>query len=190
MKSIIIAPRRYVQGKNVLAEAGTYLAMLGNKALVLWDPVVKGLIGETLLASMAEAGVEAVPVDFNGETTHDEAKRVAAIAKEAGVDAIIGCGGGKTLDTGKGAAVEIGAKIVTIPTIASNDSPTSAASVWYDETHMFLGFDYDEKTDDEAERYRFLWRLFRYENGPKEGKKLDLLFIPIIRSEPDGETDE
>jgi glycerol dehydrogenase len=108
---------------------------------VLWDPVVKGLIGETLLASMAEAGVEAVPVDFNGETTHDEAARVAAIAKEAGVDAIIGCGGGKTLDTGKGAAVEMGAKIVTIPTIASNDSPTSAASVWYDENHMFLGFD-------------------------------------------------
>ena len=62
MKSIIIAPRRYVQGKNVLAEAGTYVAMLGKKALTPWDPVVKGLIGDTLLRSLEEAGVEAVPV--------------------------------------------------------------------------------------------------------------------------------
>jgi glycerol dehydrogenase len=30
---------------------------------------------------------------------------------------------------------------VTCPTIASNDSPTSAASVWYDENHNFIGFD-------------------------------------------------
>jgi len=130
-----------VQGKNVLAEAGTYVAMLGTKALILWDPIVKGLIGDTVLASLAEAGVEAIPVDFTGETTREEAARVAAIAKEHGVDAIIGCGGGKTLDTGKGAAVEIGAKIVTIPTIASNDSPTSAASVWYGADGNFLGFD-------------------------------------------------
>ena len=34
-----------------------------------------------------------------------------------------------------------GIKMVTCPTIASNDSPTSAASVWYDENHNFVGFD-------------------------------------------------
>jgi len=35
MKSILIAPRRYVQGRDVLREAGRYVAMLGKKALVL-----------------------------------------------------------------------------------------------------------------------------------------------------------
>ena len=30
MKSVLIAPRKYVQGANVLAETGTYAAMLGK----------------------------------------------------------------------------------------------------------------------------------------------------------------
>jgi len=141
MKSILIAPRRYVQGKDVLKEAGRYVAMLGKKALVLWSPRIKGLIGPTLLPSLKEAGVEALDVEFRGETTRAEAARVAEIAKGAAADAIIGAGGGKCMDTAKGAAVLLGVKMITCPTIASNDTPTSAATVWYDEQGNFLGFD-------------------------------------------------
>lgn len=141
MKSILIAPRRYVQGRDVLKEAGRYVAMLGKKVLVLWSPRIQGLIGPTLLPSLKEAGVEAVEVQFQGETTKAEAARVAKIARESGAPVILGAGGGKCMDTAKGAAVEVGAKIVTCPTIASNDTPTSAATVWYDEGGNFLGFD-------------------------------------------------
>jgi glycerol dehydrogenase len=141
MKAILIAPRRYVQGKDVLKEAGRYVAMLGKKALVLWSPRIKGLIGPTLLPSLKEAGVEVVDVQFRGETTKAEAARVAQIARQAGADVILGAGGGKCMDTAKGAAVQAGTKMVTCPTIASNDTPTSAATVWYDEQGNFLGFD-------------------------------------------------
>ena len=27
----------------------------------------------------------------------------------------------------------------------------------------------------------FLWRFFRYENDPEDGKKVDVLFIPVWR---------
>ena len=37
----LIAPRKYVQGRGVLAEIGTYLAMLGRRPLLLWDETVK-----------------------------------------------------------------------------------------------------------------------------------------------------
>ena len=49
MKIVFIAPRKYVQGRGVMAEIGPYLAMLGKKPLLVWDTVVKQLVGETVL---------------------------------------------------------------------------------------------------------------------------------------------
>jgi glycerol dehydrogenase len=53
----------------------------------------------------------------------------------------MGVGGGKTLDTAKAAAAAAGAKMVTCPTVASNDSPTSSFTVWYDEQGNCIGFE-------------------------------------------------
>jgi glycerol dehydrogenase len=53
----------------------------------------------------------------------------------------VGLGGGKILDVAKAVAVDLGLKMVTCPTIASNDSPTSAASVWYDKEGNFVNFE-------------------------------------------------
>ena len=48
MKTVLIGPRKYVQGRGVLAELGDYLKLLGAKPLVLWDPCVKGIVGPTV----------------------------------------------------------------------------------------------------------------------------------------------
>ena len=45
---------------------------------------------------------------------------------------------------------------------------------------VFPGFTYDSKTNGYS-KTSFLWRFFRYENDPEEGKKFDLLFIPVWR---------
>lgn len=141
MKKVLIAPRKYVQGRGVLSEAGTYVAILGKKPMVLWDSCVKGIVGETLLKSLTDAGLEVVDVDFQGESSHKEVDRVVEIIRENGVDVSIGVGGGKTLDTAKAAAHFADTKVVTIPTIASTDTPTSSATVWYDEQGNCEGFD-------------------------------------------------
>ena len=141
MKSVLIAPRKYVQGSGVLGEIGALVSAFARKPLVLWDSRVKGIVGETVLASLAEAGLEAIDVDFQGDSTKPEAARVAQIARDGGADASIGVGGGKTLDTAKAAAHQAGIAMVTVPTIASNDSPTSSYTVWYDEEGHCLGFE-------------------------------------------------
>ncbi len=141
MHNVLIAPRKYVQGRGALAQAGEYLKILGSKPLVLWDATVKGIVGQTVLKSLAEAALEAVDVDFKGDCTRREVDRVVGIIKHSGADIAVGVGGGKTLDTAKAAGIETGIRIVTCPTIASNDSPTSAASVWYDDDGNFTHFD-------------------------------------------------
>jgi glycerol dehydrogenase len=141
MKMVFIAPRKYVQGNGVLAEIGTYLGMLGKKPLLLWDDTVKDIVGSAILASVREAALIPVDIRFEGEATKEEAQRVAQIAREEGADIAVGVGGGKSMDIAKAVAWDVGLKLMTVPTIAATDAPTSAASVWYDANSDFTGFE-------------------------------------------------
>ena len=141
MNKVFIAPRRYVQGRNALSQAGALVGALGKRVMTLWDSQVKGIVGETLLASLSGAGLSVEDVLFAGDSTRAEAARVAGLARERKVDVIMGVGGGKTLDTAKAAAAAAGIKVVTCPTVASNDSPTSSYTVWYDEQGNCVGFE-------------------------------------------------
>jgi len=47
---------------------------------------------------------------------------------------------------------------------------------------VFPGFTYDRKNDG-YKKISWLWRFFRYERDKDGGRKLDLLFIPFMRSE-------
>jgi len=141
MNKVLIAPRKYVQGPDIIGQLGDYLKALGVKPLLLWDDTIKGLIGQTVLDGVAAAGPEVVDVAFAGDSTKAEAARVAQIAADQGADIAVGIGGGKTLDTAKAAAHQAGIKMVTVPTIASNDSPTSSYTVWYDEEGNCMGFE-------------------------------------------------
>jgi len=141
MNKVLIAPRRYVQGIGALKEAGSLISALGKKPAILWDATVKSIVGDTLLASLKQANLDVVDMDFTGDSTKGEAERIAKVLTNEGADIAIAVGGGKTLDTVKAAAASAGTKVVTIPTIASNDSPTSSYTVWYDENGNCTGFE-------------------------------------------------
>jgi glycerol dehydrogenase len=141
MHFTFIAPRKYMQGRNLLREAGAHISKVGKRPLVLWDARVKGLLGERVLASLKAKALEAIDVEFRGDSTKAEAARVAQIARDQRADVIVGLGGGKTLDTAKAAAAAAEIKMVSCPTVASTDSPTSSFTVWYDEKGVCQGFE-------------------------------------------------
>lgn len=141
MVKVFIAPRRYVQGVGVLADIGKYIAPLGKRALIAWGPVVSEKFGVQVEKSLKDHGVEVVPFTFSGECDRGQIGRGIEKAKAENIDMVIGIGGGKAIDLAKAVAMNAKARLVSVPTIASNDAPTSAATVYYTEDGVMEGWD-------------------------------------------------
>jgi glycerol dehydrogenase len=133
--AVFAAPGRYIQGRGAIERLGEVLKQLGSsKPLILRDAVVTEILGDALRVKGA------FYVDFGGESSPEEIDRVAGKAQEEGADAIVGLGGGKTLDTAKAVAHPAELPLVIAPTIASTDAPTSSLSVVYNEDGAFLEY--------------------------------------------------
>lgn len=101
---------------------------------------------ERLVQAIAGTGMELVDtVVFGEDCTYENIHRWAAYAKEKQVDMIFGMGGGKALDTAKGAGYEAGLPVFTFPTIAATCAATTALSVVYKENGTFDSFYFYER---------------------------------------------
>ena len=142
MEKVFASPSRYVQGKDVFKTSLSHVLALGNRLLLLCDPIVYDLVGKELEENFVNAGATIYHENFNGESSNKEVSRVAEIAKEHELTVIVGLGGGKTIDTAKAIADDCQCPVAILPTVASTDAPTSALSVIYSPEGVF-------------ERYRF-----------------------------------
>jgi glycerol dehydrogenase len=137
MARIFKAPDAYVQGRNLFENISEYTADLGDSALLIADDVVLDIVGDQVLTDLDAAGVEASSVEFGGECSRPEIDRVTTEAEDANADYIIAAGGGKALDTAKIVADALDIGMVSAPTIASTDAPTSSVAVVYTEHGEF-----------------------------------------------------
>ena len=120
----------------------SHVLALGNRLLLLCDPIVYDLVGKELEENFVAAGATVYHESFNGEASNKEVSRVADIVKEHELTVVVGLGGGKTIDTAKAIADDCQCPVAILPTVASTDAPTSALSVIYSPEGVF-------------ERYRF-----------------------------------
>ncbi|WP_339774759.1 glycerol dehydrogenase [uncultured Thalassospira sp.] len=132
-------PRIYRQGGGILNEIGQHVGVFGSKPLIVVDDLVRGLYGDQLTAALAAENIVPVFASFAGECTASAIEKASIQAREAGCDAVIGLGGGKAIDTAKAVKIETGLPVIVIPTIASNDSPTSRLAIVYTDAGKFVG---------------------------------------------------
>ncbi|MDR3430915.1 MAG: glycerol dehydrogenase [Rouxiella aceris] len=137
MLKVIQSPSKYIQGAGALNEIGNAVKLLGKKFFIILDEQVKNVTGDTIASSFYHGNIEYHFAHFNGECSRKEIERLTAEMKTHGCDAVIGVGGGKTLDTAKAISYYQHIPVVVVPTIASTDAPTSALSVIYSEQGEF-----------------------------------------------------
>jgi glycerol dehydrogenase len=135
---IFAATSRYIQGAGQLDELGRHTRELGAHAVLVADAAVRELLQERIGRSFAAAGVPLQVLTFPGEVTHAAIDTMLAAARQCGADVVVGVGGGKALDAAKGVARSLGARLVCVPTIASNDGPASASIAVYNDQHQMV----------------------------------------------------
>ena len=135
------APHRYHQGPGALDLLGQVVAPFGPNPLLIADAFVLTMLGDRLGAICAASGLTPILRAFEGEITYPAIDALIASLNGARPGIAVGIGGGKSLDAAKAMALKLGLPVVTVPTIASNDSPTSASIAMYDDHHTMIAVD-------------------------------------------------
>lgn len=129
-------PHRYVQGPGALRELAALVPLYGRRPFVVLDVAVFDSLREQLSANLHDH-VDALTFGkFAGECSPGAVEAMAAKAEAAECDLVIAVGGGKAIDTAKGVRILRGGGIIVVPTVASNDAPTSRLAVVYTEQHV------------------------------------------------------
>jgi glycerol dehydrogenase len=135
------APHRYIQGPGALDELGRLAAVFGTNPVVIADTFILDMIGARLKTILDAAGLDAILHAFGGEITYAAIDAVQEALGDVRPSVAIGIGGGKSLDAAKALALKMSLEVITVPTIASNDSPTSASIAMYDDKHVMISVD-------------------------------------------------
>ncbi|GBF96692.1 hypothetical protein Rsub_09325 [Raphidocelis subcapitata] len=137
--SIYCSPERYVQGAGATAALGEQMALLKMRGpvLIVAERGREFVPRDEWAATLGPAGYEFFFHGFNGECSQQEIDAIAAQIKARACGAVVGSGGGKTIDAARAAAYLAGAEFVSMPTAASCDAPCSALSVVYTESGAF-----------------------------------------------------
>jgi glycerol dehydrogenase len=151
---IMVSPRRYVQGPDVLSQIGSQLGVFGiSNPLIMASPSALKACQEIIAKSLNASGIKHAFLEFRRECTFEEIYRVRDACLEGKHDAIVSCGGGKAMDTGRAAAAgfainpgasppeifnPLGANVqcIQVPTVAASDAATASVSVIYNEQGM------------------------------------------------------
>jgi len=135
----VILPSRYVQGPGVIGQLGVHVKQYGRRPFAVGGRTGFSRVKARIQASLLRSGVPLAGFDDSvGECTRAKISSVASKARELEADIIIGCGGGKAVDTAKAAAEELQVPVMTVPTQCATNADQMADAVIFTEDHKFV----------------------------------------------------
>jgi glycerol dehydrogenase len=148
MTQIFAAPGRYIQGYKELDRLYRHVAWFGRRLMVITTQGRLDSLKQTLNSSFENSRTQLHYEVFSGEVTRQEIHRLTASMQHLECDGVIGVGGGKVLDAAKAIANQARVPLCIVPTIVSNDAPTSSLSVLYTEAGAFDDVLFFERSPD------------------------------------------
>ncbi len=134
---LAIAPAQVFRGAQLLQQAGSIIARLGTRPLIVGGVRSLDAVRPTLQGALEQQSLVSREVSCKNACTDESLNRLkqAAVAHKA--DVVIGVGGGKVLDAAKLLAHQCGLPVVTIPTSAATCAAWTALSNVYTEDGAF-----------------------------------------------------
>jgi len=150
------SPMRYYQGPGTTqGTTPEIVSTLGERAFIFGGPsALKALEKHRLFEALEEKRVNYTVEEFGknqvwgNECCDEEVGRLAEIATNNDCDVVIGVGGGKAIDTGKAVSNRMRLPMISFPTTASTDAPTSSLSVMYTAEHQFKEYRFYDRSPD------------------------------------------
>lgn len=130
-------PLSYIQQENLLEKSGFYCKSVGEAALVIMDNNLFKKFYKVLNKSLKENRIRAEYFIFSGECCIEEVNKIVNKARKDKVNFVIGCGGGKVLDTTKIAGHELNLPCVMIATSASTCAAWTNIAVVYSKEGIY-----------------------------------------------------
>lgn len=139
MKKIIRSPGSYIQGSGELKNLAEYYEELGSSgAYLIIDSFIYDTRREQIESSFSNRSISFQSAVFSGQCCQLEIHR--HISQIGSADAVLGIGGGKTLDTAKAVAFFTHRPVILVPTTASSDAPCSRLAAIYTENGIFESY--------------------------------------------------
>ena len=130
---------RYLQGRGILEALPSEVCRKGTKPYLIAGPTAWQATEGRLATSLQEENMPYQLAIYGGHNTYEKAKELAACAKEAACDVIVGVGGGRIMDLAKAIAHFANLPVINVPTSIATCAAFPPLSVMYTEEGASLG---------------------------------------------------
>ena len=134
---LLVAPTQVLRAQQCLSHGGAAISRLGKRPLVVGGEHTLKLIQPSLNPIWQKYQLTADSMSYGPDCSENSLTNLNKKVKSHRADLIIGCGGGKALDTAKLLAHQCQLPVVTIPTSAATCAAWTALSNIYSDDGAF-----------------------------------------------------